>query len=315
MKLKLTNTSATFLIAISLFVGARGLSDSLNKSSTMLSLGDSITAGTIAGWVGPQQIVSRIIGSDVLFPNPGANYFFNFQSTFSWATGQDIASHYVRLENALKRQSSLSHLYAINAAVQGQEFSHLPGQARFAVDRILEYNIGSIPYMTLLIGNNDICYYGEASEWLHARLKKYLNEAFDTLNRVQLEGKTRVLVSGLPPIWKLGSKKIREARSVLAVRCEWIRDRILGVCKRSLRWDTPEQEAWAKRQVITLNHWLSDWVKQANHRYPNFEFYFSDSLLHEEIRPNMLSSDCFHPNSEGQKNFAERLWNAQPWFR
>ena len=216
----------------------------------------------------------------------------------SWSAGttSEVRSHAQRIEEAGRRRPTVHNL-----AMSGATVSHLPEQARRAVETQVEY-------VTVLIGANDACAPAENGLTPVAEFGATFERALDILVRGLPDA--RILVVSIPDVhrlWRLGTDRA-------AVRQTWQR---FGVCQSMLANATSTRSAEeARRQrvrdrIVAYNtameracarHTTCRWDGNAVFRY---EF----SL--ELVSPH----DYFHPSLAGQRVLAEVTWNAGWWGR
>ncbi|MCM2279822.1 MAG: SGNH/GDSL hydrolase family protein [Oligoflexia bacterium] len=279
----------------------------------MGSLGDSITAATFADLSASEPFLGPPDENGVRHPTdpsvPGVIFSVTNKATYSWASGEKIQSHFLRLKNALARQGFEGELRIQNEAIPGEKAVRLEQQAARLAEAMASGQYAALAYVTFFIGNNDAC--GETQE---AAMRGQLREAFRTLASIPQKEPIRVLVSGLPRIPELGTAPIRQHRIPGSMTCEEVRREVFGSCKHLLNWKDPAEFEQRLEEVAAKNRLLEEAVQDAAARFSNLDLVFTNVLFEKSIPASWLAVDCFHPNQEGQSEISRLLWEAQPWY-
>jgi|GEM_PF-2565832 len=98
-----------------------------------------------------------------------------------------------------------------------------------------------------------------------------------------------IVLSSLPKIADLGRPVVQNAKTILGLSCQKVRDQIFKACPAQTSWKPTSEQAAKIAELDTFFSW--------------------DNL------PHKLAMDCFHHNKEGQAEISELFWNAQPWYK
>jgi lysophospholipase L1-like esterase len=280
----------------------------------MVGLGDSISAGALAD-TSTQKSLPIPWGLPIpSLDNPldGIGFKSDFENkrTYSWVSGLVVHSHYRRLQEFMKAQGK--RIWALNFAESGAVSAKALAQAGEVETAVKLGLFNSIPYVTLLIGANDLC----KSVPLET-FRQNVHGIFEKIAAIRTgEGQPRrVLVSSIPRIADLGESRIMDYRTAGGYSCRAIRSTRVSVCKRMTQWKTAEEHQKLNTLVDQANEILKDETLEAARKYPVLETYFSQVLSETNLDATDLAMDCFHPNSTGQEKIAESLWKDQPWFK
>jgi lysophospholipase L1-like esterase len=261
------------------------------------ALGDSITAGSVANLGGPKGTYEN-------------------KYTLSFATGADVESQWLRLQEYMEKSGEPEELVPMNYAVAGVKTDHIPVQARQLAMDMVSGKYRSVKYVTLLIGANDLCgSRGTDPVTLDKDFRGNLMQAFAILAAIKQPEPIRVLVSSLPRIPDLGMPEIQDAKTMLGFTCRYVRDRIFKFCNRLIDWQTPEEYEQGVALVDHANGLLRSVAEEAMAKHPKLRIHFSDTMAGWKIEPYMLAADCFHPSVAGHELLSEGIWREQPWFR
>jgi lysophospholipase L1-like esterase len=278
-------------------------------------MGDSLTAAALAdlpipnaGPAAEDRIRAWAVqGND-------SRIIFENKSTFSWATGHRISSHYLRLQNWLHRNGDKRRLDALNVAYPGNTSYALAGQVKQIVQAMASGKYDALKYTTILIGANDACSTatptGTPTEILRANVFATLQQ----LAGIRQDEPTRVMVVGIPRIPNLATPEFRKASTIFGLSCETVRNKILRECDSLLSWTTPEEYSEKMQIVDDVNRTLRQVVEEANATFPNLQVIYSNRLYDLAIPVSVLAIDCFHPNPYGQSALSDQVWMDQPWF-
>lgn len=279
----------------------------------MVGLGDSISAAALANTSAGDPNALAIPGSNfkelraVLLGESDSSFFDN-KETLSWVSGSDLRSHWLRLKDALKAPNVTVDVQ--NAAISGAETNALGREIREVQNVFRNGRYSAIPYVTLLMGANDLCKNTPIEQ-----VQQNLTLAFEQLSKIPKAGKIRILVSSVPRIPELGRPEIRDRETASGYTCEYIRSEVLGFCNRMTHWNSDADYRSRLAEVDRMNSILQAAAQDAARKYSNLEVAWSDSLSRQSLDFPLLAGDCFHPNAKGQATLAERLWQDQPWFK
>lgn len=235
------------------------------KSFVIGSLGDSITTGTnTKGW--------------------------GERRRSNWSTGSDqkVDSHFLKLKNFIG-----DNVKAFNVAKSGATSHDLERQTT----ELLKHNPD---YVTLLVGANDVCGWGDDHNFYLKAFKKRVQDTVEKL--VNHNSEVKILIAPVPDmyhLWQLGSNS----------SCQFLWD-MAGACKRLLHSRTSQATRLKfKEQLKDLNHSLSE-IAGAHTDHVRFDVSLSEYKFKKE---DISRADCFHPSIQGQKLISDMTWRAG-WF-
>ncbi len=297
-----------------------------DRNYLMAALGDSVTAGFLAStdltWfnkpVGNEanefmMAVNQLGGKDKaesMFSFKGAlASIFETRTTKSWSTGKEIDSHYVLLEQSIKAIEPSAKVTAVNYAISGGKTPDLFVQVDQVLNLMNSGKFTSLKYVTLLIGNNDVC-----TNRNPAQMKSDLLEVFRRLSTIKQDEPIRILMSGLPRIPDLGRHSISSSKTIFNFTCRALRQKVTHTCLPLTSWSEEDQYLNDIQDMQAVNEVLSDASDEAQKTYPNLQIKFSNVLFDTTIVNSDLAIDCFHPNAPSQSQIARQLWKEQPWF-
>ena len=291
-------------------------------SELMGVMGDSISAGTFAnhsavadpsnpGTVSyDSSTTPRFSGKTVHFPSYSTLPFlgnWENENTYSWASGQDVTSHFVLLQNWLAQFSI--PLTVLNVAVPGSVATDLVAQANQLAQAMASGQYSALEYVTVMIGANDAC-----TDVADADMQTALEQTFAILAGIQQASPIHVLVSSVPKIPDLGRTEITNTETVGGLACGQLRDRMLKECPLTV-WTTQDEYNQNLAAVDAKNLVLQNVVAEMPTKAPNLQVVYSSSFYDATILPEYLARDCFHPDQEGHNTISQRLWADQPWFK
>lgn len=297
------------------------------KRYLMAAMGDSITAGFLAAtsldWFNSttQDYENDIdafminlaenVGQNPFTQNVGGNLAHAFESrtTLSWATGQLIPSQYMLVRASILHSEPTASVSAYNIAVSGGVTQDLLNEVDGITAQMTLGHYDALKYVTLLIGNNDVCHSLDPS-----LMKTNLHEAFRRLSLIQQSEPIRVLMSGIPRINDVGASNVQGSHTLFNMTCGQLRQEVTKTCLPMAQWSTPDQYAALTQIIQATNEVLSGAADDANKSFKNLNVVFSNRLFDEVIAPSDLAVDCFHPNANTQTRISTGLWNDQPWY-
>jgi lysophospholipase L1-like esterase len=308
-------------------VQAQSTNTSGQKHYLMAAMGDSITAGFLAAtdlsWFNSPSSqyqtdidaflknLEENIGRNPKALNLGgdAAHIFESRTTFSWATGKLIPSQYVLLKAKLKELEPTAKISAYNVAISGGITSDLIAEATSIAAKMSSGRYDVLKYVTLLIGNNDVCHSIPQSV-----MKANIHQAFGILSLIKQSEPIHVLMSGIPRIPDVATPTIRSQKTIFDLSCQELR-KITETCASMANWATQDQYNALIQEIQGTNELLSEAADDANKSFSNLNVVFSNRLFDLTISPTDLAADCFHPNSNTQGRLSQELWNDQPWFK
>ena len=308
--------AATLMIAASLnSVSLRADANPTSVKYFMAGIGDSMTSASLSDLSAMEtdrqekaSFFSWGVLKDLVIKE-GAN-----QMTFSWSTGQDVASHYKRLEEWLHKNEPGMVLERKNYSIPGGKAETLPGQ----MDKVVaEFNGGdykAIKLVTISIGGNDLCTVEGEVETAEAALREQLHHSFDILSAVKQDEPIRIFFTGLPNVPGLGRQEILETKTMQDQNCNQFQTSGHNSCPNLLNYQNEQEYQAAVDKVVAVNGILRSVVEEASAKHPHLEFVFSTKFFETTVLPEWLAVDCFHPNQVGQEELARITWEDQTWF-
>lgn len=303
-------------LALPAFEAPANNDDGARHRLLMGVLGDSISAATLAdvpipseAELPPEELVRRW-AADGLKPQ----FIIENKSALSWASGNRISSHYILLRNYLVRAGEKRKLEVLNVAFPGDETSDLPGQARKLLDAWKSGRYDAVKYITILIGSNDACNEDFDGGVPLERMQAHLMTTFKILSEIRQEEPVRIMLVGIPRIPNLATREFREASTLFGLKCETVRNKILGFCDPLLLWESDEEYGRHMQTVEDRNRLLRIVAKEVNSIHPNLDVLYSNRLYNLAIPIGVLAADCFHPGRVGQNAISREIWKDQIWF-
>ncbi len=275
----------------------------------MASLGDSMTAASLA------DTSLAAVDPSLRVQDLGTRALIENKKTFSWASGEKIMSHYVRLKEYMTLNHVPGTLDMFNAAVPGNKAANLPEQAKSIVDEFKRGQYTSVKYITLLMGNNDACSDVSPIGTPEAAFSEDFMKGLSKLSEIQQSERIPVLVAGLPRIADLGFPAIQNTQVLHGLTCEVVRNRLLKFCNPLTLWKTPAEYQSRNAVVVQKNQLIQRIVEEARVRFPNLDLHFTSAMFGVDLQPSILAVDCFHPSAAGQAMLSSTLWNEQRWFK
>jgi|GEM_PF-1824862 len=296
------------------------------KPFLMVSLGDSLTAGTFAN--APLQkgsgIAHKAWGPSPIDLSGELKEWFDHQfsdgytvankAKLSWASGSAIASHYQFLKNYLKNKGETTSLEVLNFAFPRDTTAGLENQVRQLIEVMHSGKYASIQYITLMIGSNDVCAREKNTKIQSDLFRKNMMNAFEKIAQIKQDDPIRILMVGIPNITQLGSEQIRKLPHPFGRDCGYVRNHVLHFCDSMLTWQTPDELLQKESLIQERNQILEEIAAEIPKRFPHLQISFTRRLSSVVITPDLLAMDCFHLDQAGQVQLSEELWKEQPWF-
>jgi len=302
-------TLLQFIFVIFSTPHAHAMSKTRSLPSLYASLGDSMTAATLAG-TSLDNYDNMLMTIEDYF----GNTLLENKSTYSWASGTKIGSHIQLLNNFLIR-NGLPPAVAINVAVPGNTAADLSAQVDNVVKELNTGKYSGLLYVTILIGANDACSVVTPNGTPDDQMHDQFMTALAKLNSIGQASKIRVLVSSIPRVPDLDKPGIADIKTLLGFSCHNFRSNFLHECPNLLNWTTSEEYTQKTQVIEDKNALLQSAVVEAQSLYPGLDVHYGSSIYSFQLTSDLLAIDCFHPNSFGQELVAENLWNDQPWFK
>jgi lysophospholipase L1-like esterase len=279
----------------------------------MVGLGDSISAAALADtstqefWPFPWGL--PIPSLDNPLDGIGFNSDFENKRTYSWVSGLLIQSHYRRLGEMLKKNGE--NLWALNFALTGAVSARVLDELKEAQVVMRLGYFDSLPYVTLLVGSNDLCKSVPLDQF-----KSNVHRIFEELSKIDVPDHQpiHVLVSSIPMIPELGEARVLDYKTRTGYSCRTARTLNISYCRKMTTWTNGSERQALVDQVNAVNLILKEATQDAAERHPNLLTYFSSTLSEAKVDVTHLAADCFHPNARGQEEIAQALWKDQPWF-
>lgn len=210
----------------------------------------------------------------------------------SWSTGDEVSattgSHVARF----KKELGVKNLKAVNRALSG-------GTSEDLADQVDELISERPTYVTLLIGANDVCAWGEAYAQDLAAFKATVGEALDRV--LALDSKPRVVVAPVPSLNRLFDL-MKDKSSCRAI---W---NLAGGCSLLLGRDATDADRTAFRgRWQALNSALEELATARASKGVRWVKGVADhAFTADDVSPH----DCFHPSAKGQKVLSDLTWDA-----
>jgi lysophospholipase L1-like esterase len=280
------------------------------KSKLMVTLGDSISAGTLADTSLRPSNEKFIPGAlDAEIQELKSKFLYENKSTLAWPSGKKIQSHYIRLSKTFPSDQ----LTMANLAVPGSKAQDLSKQLEQLFKLTQEDELQEIAYITLLIGANDVCSTESREGTPNQQFATTLDSVFQKLSELRQTQPIRILVSAIPRIPDLGLPEVQNSKTIAGISCQGLNS-ILKTCSPMIQWQTPTEYSERLQLVIKKNEIIQNSVLKAREKFQNLDIHFTARTFQERITPDLLAADCFHPNQKGHEAFAQKLWEEQPWF-
>lgn len=277
-----------------------------------VAFGDSITAGAWSFTSLPEHPLSEQLRSSG--PDAFSPLFFERKGTLSWATGSRIRSFATMLKSSFAVQGSAGAFHTFNVSRSWVPAGDLDRQMKLFHSQLSQMSLNKDSHVvaTLLIGANDLC--GTKLRWTESEQIRYRSNVQSLIKKLgqlpQFQTR-RLLISSLPRITRLADQKVRNANMVLGFTCSRVRDQLLSICPSMVKQRTFQERQAQDRALDQMNQELSS---IASSQWSGIEVAFSRALDQQELLPEQLANDCFHPNARGHERIASEIWASQPWF-
>ncbi len=234
--------------------------------------------------------------------------------TYSWASGERVDSHYVRLRSLIERASRGAETLAVlNVAIPGKRTEALGKQADELVKAARSGKYLDITYIAMMVGSNDVCRRsGPVSD---EEMARNLRDAFHRLAQIRQTEPIRILVSSIPSISALGRQEVQESITLGKFSCAFARSRIFKFCPGYTKWNSVNEFEEQLAFIVGKNRVIERAVADANSEFHNLDIHYSNRFFETEINSELLAMDCFHPNRRGHETISSILWDDQPWFK
>lgn len=304
---------AKWTIALALGLSTSPLQSTESIPQNMAAVGDSITAGALAGFKRSDGH-NPLVLFKLLYYIGKVGYkrsLLAFESRGrSWATGDSrkVRTHF----NRLRELNDGEKLAAYNAAVSGSTSHNIKDQ----IDHVLSWSNknlaqGSPDYVLIGIGSNDACQNNNSGMTSAAT---YANNVRNAVFRVlDANPNAKVMISGIPNLVHL--RNVAEN--------SWLGAPPLTTCKDM--WATHNfcnnvllEKDRSKLEEVTKRLWeyqdeLEFIRRDANARFGFDRVRFSYEVYNYGFSDDDISIDCFHPNTKGQQILADVTWKKSWW--
>lgn len=298
----------------------------------LITIGDSISAAFIGYTATKPERKLELLGHDTQpgeVPPPnmknGVRYPAALESKdgYAWSTGQKIDSIAKRLQAWLYLKDTKNKLGWMNLAESGGLVSHMPRQARWAMEDFSKHVTkanpnGEIALVTLMIGSNDACARLDNDPAEAVRIREDLRKTFEHLAKGKPAHQTSpvpVSVSSVPKIYELGNEDIRSYPVTNHMTCADVRRDVRDSCPKLSNWKTPEEFAIRKARVEWVNAVIRTATFELAPQFPELSIAWDNQLAEYTLEGPDLATDCFHPGKRGQAKIADMLWQQMPWFK
>lgn len=289
---------------------------------TIISVGDSITAGALAGlsrdgFYNPFHLI-KILSTLVEIVFKWDVYAAAQDRHLSWATGvssnYSVKSHALRLAYLHSKQGTV--LRAGSVSWSGDSSWDLNRQVNSALEwnRTRSANPGP-DYVTVLIGANDVC----ADSVSHMTSDRdYYNNVDAAITRlVSANPNTKIMISSLPDINSLSgvAKRSRLLGFAPYARCEdiWRKTNLCYTLTRRPAGSLDEH--LVSEKVNSINRMLGEITARVNRQTGKQSVMMSKHVFDRKFTDDDISIDCFHPNERGQNVIAQATWNDSFWSK
>lgn len=248
----------------------------MKKILSLVGICTAIGAGWFSWSIKSNDFMIASLGDSTTTAFNSEQKWNNMQN--SWATGESIDSHVVKLRQKFPDKK----IRFINLAIPGVDSRDIERQAEIAARVPLNY-------VSILIGSNDLCR-GKVDI---NDYRRRLYSAVDIL--IKSSPDIKILISSIPNI-----AMAREVAKDLV--CDKIWTKLMQRCDVSDE-DRFYDDWWKINAALEL-------LAQSNKQVK-----FSDAVMNQKIEPDSLSHlDCFHPSRKAQEDISEITWN-QGWYK
>lgn len=282
------------------------------------ALGDSITAAFLAN--------TSLSDKSQYNPPPGVSEeglkiwiymrsLLENKNELSWASGNEVPSHYGLLTRYIKKNKIQGTLVMYNAAVSGAKLSDMVTQANTVVKAMKTGKYAGLEYVTIMAGANDACNERYRKGTPEAIVRRSVLDILSRFATIKQAGPIRILVLGAPRIPDLGAPAIANSTTVGGMTCGTLQRRILRACPILTEWKTEAEYRENMVSVARKNLAIRSAVQEAALRYPQLDVMYSDRMFEKPLKRSDLAIDCFHPNRYAHGIIASISWPDQPWFK
>ena len=287
------------------------------RVALMVSLGDSLTAGTFANTTAIEsESHKKPIRDAFAFVQGLLAGIRASVNDLSWSSGKDVTSHFVQLRGWMELNEPDTTLYVRNFAVPGSRAPALKKQALKVVEAMKSGKYDYLKYVTLTIGGNDICLAKPSRKQTAVELfQKSLRDFFEIIASIRQKEPILIFISSIPNAAALGRPEFLDLPIFGQYTCKWIRNNLHNSCANLNNYADEEGFNKSLEQVIAQNALLQSLAVEAPVTHPEIQTFYSDSLFKTVVTPEMMSYDCFHPNKHGQDVIGRTTFAQQPFFK
>ena len=210
---------------------------------------------------------------------------------YSWSTGNStsIESHYTKLTEYFDH-----NIMVHNFAVAGAVAADLTSQ----VDKLL---VEKPDYVTVLIGANDVCSWGDDYASDLDKFKNYFST--NVIRIIEHNPQVKLLIVPIPNLvrlWEVG----KESSSC---KFKW---RLFGICQPLLgRGVTDYQRQLFNERIEQISQFYAEFAAL----YPANIIYDASLVTYLFDIKHISKRDCFHPSLAGQDLISQLTW-SNGWF-
>ena len=316
VKLSRSNIVQFFVLGFFCVTGASAQIEEAPIPNSMAALGDSMTAGALAGFSRQNAnlpwLQSMLVIKGLMFGITGKTRYFE-RRDLSWATGSNpgtVTKSHARRIASLPRAEKLK---VYNAAVSGTSIEdvlldQVPDMFEWSFKKL---NKPAPDYVTVLIGANDACA-KRASEM--TTVSSYHLKMESIVHQVLVRSPTsRILLANLPNIEKLRTVA-KDAKLIGWGPLKKCKDlwKLTKMCPTLTLIDDPTEREIVSQRIKDYNQVMVDVANRAREEYGD-RIRVSNKIYNTAFTADHLAVDCFHPNATGQDLMSRVTWDDAWW--
>ncbi len=285
---------------------------------SMAAMGDSITAGALAGFTRTDGHNPAIIGKFFYYLGKiGYKGSLNAIAVpeRSWSTGMGnrVRSHARRLNEMANLEGYNLGIY--NAAVSGTNSNNLMEQTNAVINWSSKYMSTKGPdYVTIAMGANDAC--TQKNEWM-TPASTYGNNLRNAVFKIlDTNRNSKVMISGIPNLLHL--KAVAKDSLLMGVppltRCQQMWETV-QFCNNVLVEKDPAKVAEVGVRLKEYLEEIKDVTAEANERFGADRVRNALNVYDYKFTDGDISVDCFHPNWKGQNILSNETWKRTWWAK
>ncbi|MDQ3266806.1 MAG: GDSL-type esterase/lipase family protein [Myxococcota bacterium] len=247
--------------------------------------------------VGPPSALAAVGDSISTGFNASTTRFGN-QPYHSWSTGSDggVVSQYTQLGEL--GGAPVAYSLAVAGAVMGD----LASQVNNAIARRTADG-GTVDYVTLLMGANDVCRGSEAAMLEVDTFRQQFAGALDSLSAGLPDA--RIFVASIPDVFRLWEVLHTDANAVYVWDVANTCQSVLANPESTAAADE-ERRARVRQRVVDFNQQLAEVCDGSLHCRHDQGAVFEVAFLASEVS----TLDYFHPSVTGQSRVGSVTWTA-----